>query len=325
MSLPTNPPSPDHPSRELVWHYTGRDALVNIVENHELWACSTSYMNDTAEVIHGSKMFRKLYDEARESLAEEARQRLEAWWFPATAEHAEPIPKFLFSASKDPDSLTMWRCYGQGGAGYAIGLDRTAGLSVLSKESDTSHPSVFAANRAPADVPDSGHPVSSDLETPFVEFLEWVDALYDQNEQMELFHVTLEDATTMLADPEQTGFGDTVTLLASSRQKQKAIRKIKHHGFEDEHEVRLVPSCGPAKKFFHFRSGRFGLTPHIKLTGTGPDNEPFVTRARPLPIRAIKVGPTAYPGPEVESIKGLLSMHGYQDVLVAASEIPFRQ
>jgi len=94
------------------------------------------------------------------------------------------------------------------------------------------------------------------------------------------------------------------------------IAACKHESFWEEREWRLTVALpSDDKRVFH-TSGRFGITPRVHLQLRGPDGL--------LPIKRIVVGPCPHKTEALESIKGLLIQHGYSDVALSSSQIPYR-
>jgi hypothetical protein len=72
-----------------------------------------------------------------------------------------------------------------------------------------------------------------------------------------------------------------------------------------------------------------GRTSYLKLAVAGPDSTPATystTMTRRLPILGVRVGPRYATDVEAEiaEVVGLLHQHGYDDVPVDTSRIPFR-
>lgn len=125
--------SPDvEPPEGLVWHYTDGHGLASILHDHLLWATSAEFLNDAGEVELGVQL---LLDE----LGRRAESEGGVWAelhenVRAKDLRAGPSPGtfFVLSAAQHWDLLAMWRCYGGLGESYAIGLDPTQRLAVLS-------------------------------------------------------------------------------------------------------------------------------------------------------------------------------------------------
>jgi hypothetical protein len=119
------------PSDGLVWHYTDGPGLLAILSTQTLWATASGYLNDAQEVVLGRRLLVERFDAmaggehtAFTALRDGLRQAP-----PRQEESTSWL--FILSASRSPDSLAMWRCYGGAGESYAVGLDPAVPLKVL--------------------------------------------------------------------------------------------------------------------------------------------------------------------------------------------------
>lgn len=124
------PTAPDTHRPELVWHYTDGPGLLAILSGHVLWATSSGFLNDSAEVRMGMELLAtevRARARAEGGLLAELLGRLDE----VDPRRPETPPFFILSASASPDSLAMWRTYGRAVESYAIGLDPAVPLSVV--------------------------------------------------------------------------------------------------------------------------------------------------------------------------------------------------
>ena len=148
----------------IVWHYTDAGGLLGMLSNNVLWATSYSHLNDGAEIQTGIQVL----DEAADELQLTATQS----WYVArqirrAKEDLERAHVFMLSASTEPDSLSQWRAYG-GGSGFAVGLDASKALDVLSAPG-------YATSEYSPDQPDFGE--------VFQHVSPWREVIYDDAEQ----------------------------------------------------------------------------------------------------------------------------------------------
>ena len=105
---------------------------------------------------------------------------------------------------------------------------------------------------------------------------------------------------------------------------------VKDAGFQDEREERIIIWPNPDWKFAFHRPAPFGLVPYVKLTSLDghngdPYGERFAIEPGRLPIREIRIGPSPHSAVAASSLKQLLGLHGFHEVEVTLSKVPFRQ
>lgn len=114
----------------ILWHYSGVEAMTGLLHTGKLWATDLDYLNDPDES-------NVLWDELRH-YCESMHYLVKA---PRVAEIAPSIANLVFNPAANPrtnpgefrhfvacfsdsrDALGQWRMYGRDGRGYAIGLD----------------------------------------------------------------------------------------------------------------------------------------------------------------------------------------------------------
>jgi len=93
------------------------------------------------------------------------------------------------------------------------------------------------------------------------------------------------------------------------------LPKFKHLSFSDERELRFVVQQPDMTDKVCFRPVGNVIVPYLAL-GPGPGVK--------LPIKTVRVGPGRNPELTVQSLKLFLSQHGYGEVPVVPSKVPFR-
>ncbi|GAA5145398.1 hypothetical protein GCM10023340_14650 [Nocardioides marinquilinus] len=296
---------------DLVWHYTNGPGLISIVSSHTLWATSAQFLNDAGEVALAVELLegelRARAAEGGEAFYRDAAELIEQ----GGRDHSiSPALFFVLSAARGADLLAMWRSYGGQGESYAIGLDPAASLAVLA---DTAETGEVAVRHRP-----------------------WAPVRYTADEQAALVDAVFDDLpeeVTRVVGLARAGatreevLADAAGLLDDIEQ---ALLLIKHPGFTDERETRHSSVLYRSERdtplppgLVRYRSTAYGLAPYLTLTG-GDGRAPVRTDAAPLPIRAVAVSPSPN-GPAAEaSLRDLLAEHGYRDVPVTRSRIPFR-
>ena len=120
----------DFPGHETLWHYTGGEALINIVESGALYATQVSCLNDTTETRYSTLVLKEAFANLRQKNANdsETHEFLDKL-VGAPLGEVSTAPSYWFVAcfSKNGDDLSQWRAYSGGENGYAIGF-RADGL-----------------------------------------------------------------------------------------------------------------------------------------------------------------------------------------------------
>jgi hypothetical protein len=314
----------------LVWHYTSPEGLSGILEHHVLWATSGAFMNDFHELRTGSRRLYRYFEKVSPSLEPEVAAAMED----AIRNHAvDAQSAYIVSASRDPDSLTLWRNYGKHSISYSIGLDLGGPLIPLQASSAHEHPAPPSgwgreyeyANGQRYVVTDPDHPVADCL---LERGRQWLPVAYRGNEVRKIIESSYEDFLEMSARPEEGA--PTLYLSWLSR-----LLLVKAKGFRDEREMRITYSLiAPDWKFLFYRSTPWGITPYIKLTSApeghdlslafGGSGDDFAQVAAKLPIKHIRIGPTPYRKAAKKALRQLLERYGYSDVGISASKIPYR-
>ncbi len=110
-----------------IYHYTALTAVVNIIQNGELWATQCDFLNDTEERRYITKFLSSSrYDCVRENI--ERALTSDSYHAPTGAAPLKRVVAdmnrdiFIMSFSKDGDSLTLWSGY-TNKCGFNIGFD----------------------------------------------------------------------------------------------------------------------------------------------------------------------------------------------------------
>ncbi|HAQ75587.1 MAG TPA: hypothetical protein DD397_08690 [Hyphomonas sp.] len=106
------------PSSEIIYHYSGQEALLGILKSARIFASDLRFMNDHTE--------RRFADRFIEQMIQE-NEGLGPFLLPLTDQSPVQIeiPEYAACFSQDGDSLAQWRMYA-GFNGYAIGWKHSA-------------------------------------------------------------------------------------------------------------------------------------------------------------------------------------------------------
>ncbi|MGO4585548.1 hypothetical protein AB4Z38_16945 [Arthrobacter sp. 2RAF6] len=223
---------------------------------------------------------------------------------------AEQEPRrFLLSASREGDALTMWRGYaGIETQSYAIGLNASKALRIL--HPNAAHPKVW-----PDDVDERGWTIEPKVSR-------WFPVVYSQAASSQL----ATTAVRYLHWLGNNGESDAGEVFDGALDVTEEMRdRIKHHGFEDEREVRIMAVAN--LPLLRLRPGRGGKVPYIVLTGAAKTvDSPVVPEPHVLPIEKIRISPlpAGDRAHAKQSLEVQLASCGYHGVEVLVSEIPFR-
>lgn len=319
-------------SEDLAWHYTSAASLVSILEHGRLWAGSAALMNDSAEIQAGREALRRAI-QAR-ALEPWQRKQLER---SGAMKDGVPDEVFLLSASKDADSLTLWRSYGTGTeAEYAIALDTNVPLMPVMQSELGAHPHPPRTWYSDAeDVTDEGVPFPIyDPDAPVIYDEAWTDVEYLRDDAAPA-EAVLDDLLLHMTKPPENEGGRRIIFSTYTSSMPNRTMFFKHAGFEDEDEVRAVWTVSPWWRFVLYRGARFGVTPYIEVGARKPglerdeDFEGYGDFVLPsqldrLPIRAVRIGPTRRPQAFRRGLRELLNRYGYEDVDIHESETPYR-
>lgn len=300
----------DAPPEGLVWHYTNAPGLIAILSTHTLWSTSAQFLNDAGEVELAVELLEAELMK-RASAGEDFYRQAAALIEQGGRDHAiSPSLFFVLSAAGGWDLLAMWRNYGGQGESYAIGLDPGSPLAVLAASADTGVTSV--RHRAWTPVRYSAEDQAALVDAVFDDLPDEISRAISLAAAGATRSEVLEDAAGLLDDMEQ------------------ALLLIKHEGFTDERETRHStvlyrgPDDGPLPPgLVRYRATAYGMAPYLCLT-VGDGAGPVRTDASPLPIRAVAMSPSANGQAAVGSLLDLMAEHGYADVPVVRSRIPFR-
>lgn len=298
----------------LVWHYTDAHGLLSIVRNHVLWATASGFLNDHLEIALGVQRLREALTERAErgdAIAALVQERLDR------SDVGERGPSsgtfFILSAAAHWDLLAMWRCYGGPEESYAIGLDSSVPLPVL------------AAPGTAASIPKDS----------LLRARPWTPVAYSTAQQRRLADRAMDllpqdrAQWQRVIDAQSDRLGLLNDFAEVLDELEQALVLVKHEGFVDEREVRHTvsvlqrPDAGGWDGIVRYRASRYGVAPHLWLTGPSHDREVITETVAPLPIRAVAISPSPNGPDAAVSLRAMLRTHGY-DVPILRSEIPFR-
>lgn len=100
---------------EVIYHYTGADGLIGMLESGRIWATHVSRMNDSVEYEIGVELVERW---VRDSLDRQSRPLIEK-----AIANLESVDTYIACYSAAADRLSQWRAYAGSGVGYCVGFD----------------------------------------------------------------------------------------------------------------------------------------------------------------------------------------------------------
>lgn len=259
---------------DLVWHYTTTAGLIGILQQHELWASSSSFMNDPDEDRFAeSAMVAALAGLGSRGAGARSYFENGLRWQASTAPFSE---RYVVCASRHDDALEMWRAYGTRmvEGTFAVGLDPNSPL---------------------------GPVVSADSAT-HLDIRGWDDVDYKSMESAcgrakkaltETF-ATLDSASTgglVRGTEEEFGERQVAEWTAVTDIYAELVSTIKHEAYRAEREVRISFDLD-GRHPVRLRQGPHGPVPYVALTAA-PSWGATVLESKRLPVHKIVTWPGA--------------------------------
>jgi hypothetical protein len=215
-----------------LYHYTNQRGFMGIVEDTEIWATHTQYLNDWREYSHAVDMVRDQIRATRafgnrdlHSILRDMEKGLDG---------IESMNVCVCSFSQERDSLSQWRAYGGHSSSFSIGFDGAFLAEVAAKE-------------------------------------QWylVPCIYDAKVQGELVSALVLEVIEENVAREALGKTEEVMLPPGGNLNAYLHRYapiLKDYSFRDEREWRLIsrPLNCRSEAFF-FREGTSMLIPFYKF------------------------------------------------------------
>jgi len=271
---------------KVLYHYTSGEGLAGILRTRRLWATDVRYLNDSAEFNYALPLVAEEVRRKRE-LTKVHNALFEEW--ERAFDMASNVRVYVTAFSSKPDSLSQWRAYARP-FGFAIGLDVTHVLAVATD------------------------PVDAVL---------FYRCVYEPRKQLEIIrygiNYLIEEYDRRKREPvpppdlvAQFGAHFLVLLLSMAAS-------LKHPAFEEESEWRLVARLLASRAQVLVRRARIGprmFIPYVEL--------PIGTKANPLQVAKVIIGPTPNYPLARQGLDGLL--HETQTVVrnIDDSKVPFR-
>lgn len=275
------------PSPAILYHYTTRQPLLDIVTTRTLYASNIRYLNDSQELELAIKLMKEIIDDT--DLRQHDVNNDFKDWAGTMLYFVERYDSFVSSFSENGDDLSQWRAYSGKTDGYAIGF--TSSDLVLVRKPQT----LFLAK-----------------------------CIYEEEEHREQLRSIFMDAHNKLTylirqgQSPQDARDVAVTMFVGGFFV--IAPTIKHRAFMDEKEWRLIyPVFNVSDKKVGFRNSGTMLVPYRRIKIAIKSGEEIS-----LPIATVVIGPHPHMDLEERAISGLLAVNGIPNVKIIPSEIPYR-
>ncbi len=291
----------------LLYHYTSFDGLLGILRSGKLWASSIHHLNDAREIIFALEKFTEIVkEESERKPGRFDRDTLNG--LAGVIDSLSLVTKrvglqmnivyeYVATFSEAGDLLSQWRGYCPGYGGVSIGFNPRELRSMGER-----HGFDFGPCR------------------------------YDEAGQTELLRDVMEQVAAFVHDQAEVAQGGPLPLISKAisghydiiwpahPQLLQVAAIIKHSGFKEEKEWRLVSKTGAANLLgVEFRVSPTTIVPYLSIPLVGDEEDST------LPIKEIVVGPGPQQRLTMVSVQELLWAYGLsQHCRVTKSETEYR-
>jgi hypothetical protein len=292
------------PPPDEFYHYTDTAGLYGIVTSGQLWATDYEFLNDRSELKFSLEVANAALESIDHQRYSQSMSHFISEWRKDLEAKVANCRLYVASFSEDGDNLSLWRGYAAGG-GVSIGFGRDL-LSLAQSPGSILNRVVY----------------SSEDQLRLIEIvahlhllsIEWdSEKALPERDRLEELH--------------KGYFGGTLL---------RHLAFLKNPGFRDEREIRVAHIEDQAmyernrlkKATRRFRPRGRLLVPYIALSedGVGWSIDARVGDVKKfrLPLVRVNVSPQLDPTLEIRSIREFLDAHGFTEVEVSSSVIPYR-
>jgi hypothetical protein len=277
-----------------VWHYTSAEGLIGILQSGKVFSTQVTCLNDSMEQRYFGDL---LYEAAQPLIAQNTDPHFGVFLELAKEGYLKrdfaTAWHFVACFSEEADDLGQWRGYGGGECGYSIGFRCDGLLAALQKRPGGG---LFA----PMQYADQTHRFVVDDTLRIAKI--FFDVGWQKRGVTDIKRWALE------------------FLVAFFWQLDIFASTTKHPTFAPEKERRILVALQDNQhQELEFRQKRTLLARHLPI-----DLTVEVAGRKILPISRICVGPGPSQRVSQVSVGDLLLKHGYRDVPVELSKVPYR-
>ncbi|MDX2072877.1 MAG: DUF2971 domain-containing protein [Alphaproteobacteria bacterium] len=323
-----------------LFHYTGESGLFGILSSQTLWATHHLFLNDKQEMdvfitafkgfldanydgptpeikIRDIEDFGKILTSHRDEMREKAPAYVTCFCVP----NKSGIKNFEYLNGR----LSQWRGYSED-AGYAIEFDTSLLNQLLvceaTKDGDAKHRYMHGSLSAVA--------YYSELDK--IEF----HRDNDEDDTTEQLKIKMQELVSMFyaGKTDRKKQKDNVFMNQYMSKIGECAARIKHYGFHEENEVRIIAFASSKKHLEGIRAHNSAeiVSAPENIHYRTSDNAPYIIlfkedQCKTIFKKAVKgviVGPGEDQERRIVKIRMLLTQHGYDDaVYVRSSNIPY--
>lgn len=313
-------------SDNIQYHYTDIKGFMGILDNKELWASNTKFLNDRTECKQGLFLAIDVINELLQS-----NRKGDNLYYVTVKNNINKIIQdgskeniYSLSFCKENDLLSQWRGYGKSG-GIAIGFKFIGKKGTyLGKETILRY-SLMDRNC---------YENVSDEKKKNDDFLpqdgEWIrlyDVIYDEEKQTNMLRdlIQLGEEAAINYSTKRSNFSmNEIRNIAQhvSDVIEYCLPIIKNKGFHEEKEIRYIWRDNGSRKIY-FRERNNILLPYLRCM----IRDLNCRELQELPIEDIVIGPQENLDTVFESIKCFLLFNGYEYLIpkLRISSIPYRE
>lgn len=310
-SLPELQRTRKYTKKDTFFHYTNLLGLKAIVENQSFFASNSAFLNDKEEFYFGIKLFCETIGDleiekefvACESLFKSVKSLL----------NLKKSNRYVTCFSLDGDLLSQWRAYADDGKGIAIGFD------------------------------------PKKLSEAFEIKAEGLFIVYEYSQQKAMSDAVLRECTKFYIKKKNLfdwGGNEQFDKMVAEEITffiNRYVGQFKHRAFIEEDEYRFdlaIDSDINQNRELHYRVGKNNLlVPHLVLktnyqdekeqrqkSGQGLEEleKDKKYRVKQLPINSIIIGPSMDYELNRQSLDDFFKKHGYDNVSIEKSKVPYR-
>ena len=302
------------------YHYTDINGFMGIMQNQELWATNTRFLNDINECIEGLLLAQSITREYSEACTTKQKRFLEVFYKVVQERIDRGSNQNIYSISfcEDGDLLSQWRGYGKKG-GVAIGFDLTP-FEIKYEDKKIFRRFSFMDRHYYESVSLEKRKKDDFVSTDGESRVELRKVIYDKKEQEEILEDLIDIGMEVIEQDKFVGNEEKIVndILYSF---DYLLPIFKNKGFREEREIRYIWRDDSTRKIY-FRERNGILIPYIKCM----IRDCNCKKIEKFPVKDIIVGPQEKQKEVIDGIKYFLECNEYEYLIdkVRASEIPFR-
>lgn len=304
------------------YHYTDINGFMGIMQNKELWATNTKFLNDKHECIECLRLGQEITKEFSEACTDNSKQYLRHFYNIIQDRIDQGSDQDIYSISfcKEGDLLSQWRGYGKKG-GISIGFNLVNGtMEHEGQKVSTCYNFV-----------DKYYYESVSEKKRKEDNFHWSDGefmihlwkiIYDRSEQKKILNDLIDIGIQAVRQGILAWMHEDELVKNIMHSMECLLPIFKNDGFEEEKEVRYIWRDDGSRKIY-FREKNGIIIPYIRCMIRDCDCKDLEI----FPISDIVIGPQVNQKEVINGVKMFLKHNGYEYLVdkVRPSEIPYRE